>query len=74
MAAEEGAVVGDIVRAISERFNVQAEPLVRSVSEVIAEHGGWAAGPALDQQMSSQKIVDMLGWKPLKTDVVSELS
>lgn len=74
VCAEQAVRVGDIVRVMAKRFGVQAEPAVRSVADVTAEHGGWAVGPTLDQQMNSQKIMASLGWKPIHTDVLSELA
>jgi hypothetical protein len=41
---------------------------------LIAEHGEWAEGPTLDQQMSSRKIRDSLNWQPIHTDAVREMA
>ena len=74
VAAEEGVWVRDIVAAIARRYGVAKEPYVRSIADVVAEHGDWAAGPAIDQQMSSDKIRKVLGWSPKRTDVLAEIS
>ena len=73
VAAQEGVVVADIVDAIGQRFGVTAEPFVRDVSDVVAEHGDWAAGPALDQQMSGDWAAQELGWHPTVTDMISAI-
>ena len=73
VCSEQGVRVGDIATVIAKRFGLKAEPSVRSVADLTAEHGAWAVGPTLDQQMSSQKIKDSLGWRPLHNDVLSEL-
>jgi len=67
-ATEHGVRVGDIVEAISARFKLPSRPLIRSVEEAVAEYGDWAAGFALDQQMSGQKARAELGWTPKHTD------
>ncbi|MEM7223413.1 MAG: NAD-dependent epimerase/dehydratase family protein [Pseudomonadota bacterium] len=74
VATEPGVRVGDIVDVVARRFGVTAAPRVRSVPELVADFGDWAAGPALDQQMSGRKIADELGWRPLKTQALAELA
>lgn len=74
VCAEQAVRVGDIADRIAKRFGVRSEPLVRSVPDLIAEHGEWAVGPTLDQQMSSQKIKESLGWEPLHTNALAELA
>ncbi|MEO1193382.1 MAG: NAD-dependent epimerase/dehydratase family protein [Pseudomonadota bacterium] len=74
LAAEEGRRVSDLVAALSQRYGVTAPPLVRSVAEVVAEQGDWAAGPALDQQMSGTKARRDLGWQPQHLDVLAEIA
>lgn len=74
VAAEEGVPVGQVVNAINRRFGLQTRPFVRSLSDVIEEQGDWAEGPTLDQQMSSAKIRQTLGWRPAFTDVIAEIS
>ena len=74
VCAEPGIRVGNVAAAIAKRFGVQEEPTVRSLADLIAEHGEWAEGPTLDQQMSSRKIRDSLGWRPVHTDAVSEMA
>ncbi|MDE1468473.1 NAD-dependent epimerase/dehydratase family protein [Aurantiacibacter sp. D1-12] len=67
-AAETGIPVGKIVSAIAQAHGCSANLTVRNVEEVVAEHGAWAEGPTLDQQMSNQKLRCTTGWKPLITD------
>lgn len=73
VATEPGVAVGDIAGATAKRFGVTAAPTVLGVSEVIEAYGGWAAGWALDQQMSSEKISNDLHWRPSRTDVLDEI-
>jgi nucleoside-diphosphate-sugar epimerase len=63
-ATEHGVRVGDIVDVMSARFNLPSHPLIRSVEDAVAEYGDWAAGYALDQQMSGEKARAELGWNP----------
>lgn len=74
VCTEQGIRVGDVVNAMSATFAVTREPLIRSVEDVIADHGPWALGPTLDQQMSSRKIRESLGWCPIYTDAISQLA
>lgn len=73
VSAEHGVRVGDVASSFSKRHGAESELWVRSVDDVVAEHGSWAVGPTLDQQMSSRKIIDQLGWTPIHTDAVSEM-
>lgn len=68
VCAEQGVRVGDVVATMAKRFQVRSAPVVRSLADITAEHGDWAVGPTLDQQMSSRKIRDSLGWKPRHSD------
>jgi nucleoside-diphosphate-sugar epimerase len=74
VSAEAGIRVGDVAAAIAGRFGVEKEPKVRTVPDLIVEHGEWAEGPTLDQQMSSRKIRDSLNWQPIHTDAVREMA
>lgn len=73
VASEPGVAVGDIAHAVATRLGVAAEPAVRSVSDAVEEFGDWAAGWALDQQMSAEKISTELGWKPLKSSILNDI-
>lgn len=64
ISAERSARVADIVTEIARRHQHQAGYIVRSLKHLIAEHGNWAEGPTLDQQMSAQKIRRLCGWQP----------
>lgn len=66
--SEEGVRVGDIVEAFVQHYGGPSDPIVLSAEEVVAEHGAWAKGPTIDQQMSSRKLRDATGWTPLITD------
>lgn len=74
IAAEEGVVVGQIAAAVARRFGLTSEPVVRAVADLVAEHGAWAVGPTLDQQMSAPRARADLGWTPVHTDILSEIS
>jgi nucleoside-diphosphate-sugar epimerase len=73
VSAEHGVRVGDVASSFSQRHDAETELWVRSVDDVVAEHGNWAVGPTLDQQVTSRKIVQQLGWTPIHTDAVSEM-
>ena len=62
-----------MVAAVRERFGSRVAVKLRTVAEVVAEHGEWAAGPAIDQQMSGARIRSELGWHPEHEDVVAAL-
>lgn len=74
VSAEVGVRVGDLVAAAARRHGLRADPVVRTAADVVTEHGQPALGPTLDQQMSSQKISEQLGWTPSHTDAVAEMS
>jgi nucleoside-diphosphate-sugar epimerase len=74
VCAQIGVRVGDLATATSRRLGLAARPVIRSVADVVAEHGQLALGPTLDQQMSSEKITRQLGWVPVHTDAVAEQS
>lgn len=63
-AAQEGVRVDDIAAEIAGRFGRPARFPVRSVEDLVAEYGGWAEGPTLDQQMSAAKLRKAAGWTP----------
>ena len=71
IAAEPGLYVADIVQAIMQQHAITATPVVRDVNSAIAEHGAWALGPTIDQQMSGEKIARELGWKPAYPDALA---
>ena len=72
--AQEGVTVGHIASTISKAFGSPTEPTVRTVDDVVKEHGAWAKGPTLDQQMSSQKLRSVTGWQPRVTDFAEPIS
>lgn len=62
--SEEGVCVGDVARTFAKIYGNTHKPVVLSVDELVRKHGAWAKGPTLDQQMSSQKLRDAVGWYP----------
>lgn len=60
--------VAQVAQALSDHFGGPSVPVIRDIADVVAEFGGWAAGTALDQQMSAQKLWDAVGWWPKYTD------
>ena len=48
--------------------------MIRSADEAAAELGEWARGYAIDQRMSGDKARRELGWKPVHTDPVADVS
>jgi len=73
VAAETGVWVGEMAAVISQRFGLKTDPWVREVLEAVREHGEWAFGPALDQQMSANKIMRTLDWSPKFTNMLAEI-
>jgi nucleoside-diphosphate-sugar epimerase len=67
-SSEEGIPVGQIASALSKAAGSPQELVIRNVDEVVREHGAWATGPTLDQQMSSNKLVAATGWTPRMDD------
>ncbi len=74
VAAEQGVRVGDISAAVHNRLGLTKPPVVRPVADAVAEHGAWAAGPALDQQMSAQRFMKDSGWRPRRVNILEEIS
>jgi len=74
LASEEGVLVGDIARTLALRQGLETELHILSTNDAMAQYGNWAAGPTLDQQMSGQKITAELGWLPVRTNILSEIS
>jgi len=73
IAAEKGVMVSHMAEVIGQRYSLTSPPLVRDITEVIAEQGAWAAGPALDQQMSGEKALSELGWHPTTGAMLLEI-
>jgi len=74
VAAEEGVAAGRIAAAVARRYGLTSKPVVLPVADLVAEHGIWAIGPTLDQQMSAPRARTELGWAPVHTDILSEIS
>ncbi len=72
-AAEEGVRVKEIAAAIAGHYGRPNEFPVLTVEGLIAEHGGWAEGPSLDQQMSAERLRGETGWRPEVEDFLTEI-
>lgn len=70
IATEHGVRVGDIADAVAHRFGISAPHVVRDRASLVAEHGEWAEGPTIDQQMSGDRLRKELGWHPEITNAV----
>lgn len=70
VAAEYGVSVADMADAVSRKFGLTEQLVVRSVEELVASYGAWAVGPTIDQQMGADLIRNTLGWKPEETDIL----
>ncbi len=73
-AGTQGIEVYKVAEAIAARFKNTKPPITMPVDEAVAEFGSWAKGYAIDQQMSSAKAIRELGWKPVHTDVLADVS
>lgn len=67
-SAEKGVRVGDIVDAIAQAFGNTLPPVTLSAGDLVLQHGAWAIGPTLDQEMSAEKLRSETGWTPEITD------
>lgn len=63
-SAEAGVRVGEVASAISAHFGCERGFKILPLDVVVAEHGNWAEGPTLDQQMSSDRLRAKLNWRP----------
>jgi nucleoside-diphosphate-sugar epimerase len=61
-SAEDGVALAEIVAYIAIRHGATRFRR-RGLADVLAEHGAWAEGPTLDQQMAAEKL-KALGWLP----------
>ncbi len=67
-SAEPGVAVGDIVTAIYAHYGRTPDIRLRSLSSAVTEHGDWAEGPFLDQQMACPRLEKATGWWPAIPD------
>jgi nucleoside-diphosphate-sugar epimerase len=65
--SETGVRVGEIAHTVARAFGHGGERIIRSAADVVCEHGAWALGPTLDQQMSAAKL-RAAGWAPTFLD------
>lgn len=68
VSAEDGVCIKNIVNSFKAAYDNAHAPFNRHVDDLIKEHGSWAVGPTLDQQMSSAKLRAATGWSPEVTD------
>jgi nucleoside-diphosphate-sugar epimerase len=68
IAGEEGTPLRRIFHEIVKATGHDGSYIVRSRDWVRRTRGSLAEGPALDQQMSSAKAREVLGWQPRHTD------
>jgi hypothetical protein len=74
-AAIEGLAVGRIARAFARRFGTRhPEPEIVATDAIARELGEWAAGYALDQQLSGAKARGDLGRSPRHLDPEGEIA
>jgi nucleoside-diphosphate-sugar epimerase len=66
--------VGKIARTLARRFGKPDDLEVLTVEQAVRDIGSWTIGYALDQQMSSTRAMQDLGWTPEHTDILAELS
>lgn len=66
--SQEGVRVGEIARSIAQVYGAASDAEVLTVEDLVREHGAWAKGPTLDQQMSARKLKRLTSWKPRVTD------
>ena len=64
VSAEVAVPVLRIASVIAERARSTAGVETRSAAKVVDEHGDWAVGPTLDQQMASATLRQAVGWTP----------
>lgn len=67
--AESGVPVGRIASAIAARYGAP-EPVVRSISDAVAQHGTWAACQAYDQTMAAPRTRTALAWRPRRPQIL----
>ncbi|RVU38779.1 NAD-dependent epimerase/dehydratase family protein [Hwanghaeella grinnelliae] len=63
-SAQPGVPVGKIVEAIAAKYDAPPETVILSKEGLVAEHGAWAEGPTLDQQMASERLRGTCKWRP----------
>ena len=69
--AEEGVPFREIAGVIGRRLNV---PIVGKTPEETTEHFGWFAHfAAIDNQASSQRTQEQLGWQPKQPGLISDI-
>lgn len=73
-AAIDSIPVGALARAMARRVGAEPIPLVQPIEEAVKELGEWARGYAIDQRMSGGKARRQLGWSPLHTDPIADIS
>ena len=64
VSAQTGVPVRDIVAAVAAKYGSPRDTVIRSKEDLVAEHGDWAEGPTLDQQMASGRLRKAVAWRP----------
>ncbi len=64
VCAQSGVPVSQIIAEIAQRSGHVSGYVVRTLKYVLCKHGAMAEGPTLDQQMSAEKIRQLIGWEP----------
>ncbi len=67
-SAQTGVAIGDIASAISARFGVTPDFEFLDIASAVAEHGSWAEGMFLDQQMACPRLLRETEWRAKITD------
>ena len=73
-STNDGVPIGVITRAIAKHHGITTAPEIMDVATACKEIGSYAEGYALDQQMSSVKAREQLGWRPRFTDPLAVIS
>jgi len=74
MVYERNGGVFEHIFEDAKRLGITADPVVCDVASAVTEIGAWAEGYALDQQMSGQKAIEQLGWRPKHVDVIADIA
>ena len=73
-AGEEGVCIGQLARKLCKAHEHHSWLDVVAIADTIREQGAWAEGYGLDQQMSSAKARQELGWKPQHSNIFAAFS
>ncbi len=71
--AERAVPVVAIARSIARRYGVADAVTFRSPEDLVRDKGFWAAGYALDREVSGAITQSALGWQPRHHDIIGEV-